>query len=127
MIIERGETHYFHISYLLTINQFVLVVSFFLQRGFVLPDSRLAVLTEAEATGRRRTRRGTRPRRQAALRVFEDLTPGDFVVHEQHGVARFAGLVRRMLAGVERDYLLLEYRGEDRLYLPTDRLTQMLR
>lgn len=93
-----------------------------LQRGFVLPDSRLAVLTEAEATGRRRTRRGTRPRRQAALRVFEDLTPGDFVVHEQHGVARFAGLVRRMLAGVERDYLLLEYRGEDRLYLPTDQI-----
>ncbi len=93
-----------------------------LERGFVLPDSRLAVLTEAEATGRRRTRRRTRPRRQAAVRVFEDLAPGDHVVHEQHGVARFAGLVTRTLAGVERDYLLLEYRGDDRLYLPTDQI-----
>jgi len=93
-----------------------------LERGFVLPASRLAVLTESEATGRRRTRRRTRPRRQAAVRVFEDLAPGDYVVHEQHGVARFAGLVTRRLAGVERDYLLLEYRGDDRLYLPTDQI-----
>ena len=68
------------------------------------------------------TGRRTRPRRQAAVRVFEDLAPGDHVVHEQHGVARFAGLVTRTLAGVERDYLLLEYRGDDRLYLPTDQI-----
>ena len=98
------------------------VVAMPLERGFVLPGSRLAVLTESEATGRRRTRRRTRPRRQAAVRVFEDLAPGDHVVHEQHGVARFAGLVTRTLGGVERDYLLLEYRGDDRLYLPTDQI-----
>ena len=98
------------------------VVAASLERGFVLPASRLAVLTESEATGRRRTRRRTRPRRQAAVRVFEDLAPGDYVVHEQHGVARFAGLVTRTLSGVERDYLLLEYRGDDRLYLPTDQI-----
>ncbi len=93
-----------------------------LERGFVLPDSRLAVVTEAEVTGRRRTRRRTAPRRAAAVRVFEDLSPGDHVVHEHHGVARFAGLVTRTLGGVERDYLLLEYRGDDRLYLPTDQI-----
>ena len=92
------------------------------ERGFVLPGSRLAVVTEAELTGRRRTRRRTRPRRRAAVRVFEDLSPGDHVVHEQHGVARFAGLVTRTLGGIERDYLLLEYRGDDRLYLPTDQI-----
>jgi transcription-repair coupling factor (superfamily II helicase) len=92
------------------------------ERGFVLPGSRLAVVTETELTGRRRTRRRTRPRRSVAVRIFEDLSPGDHVVHEQHGVARFAGLVTRTLAGVERDYLLLEYRGDDRLYLPTDQI-----
>jgi len=93
-----------------------------LERGFVLPSAGLAVVTEAEITGRRRTRRRTKPRRTAAVRVFEDLAPGDHVVHEHHGVARFAGLVTRTLGGVERDYLLLEYRGDDRLYLPTDQI-----
>jgi len=92
------------------------------ERGFVLPDVRLALVTESELTGRRRTRRRTRPRRRAAVRVFEDLQPGDHVVHEHHGVARFAGLVTRTMGGVERDYLLLEYRGDDRLYLPTDQI-----
>ncbi|HJL83749.1 MAG TPA: CarD family transcriptional regulator, partial [Acidimicrobiales bacterium] len=76
-----------------------------LERGFVLASSGLAVVTEAEITGRRRTRRRTKPRRTAAVRVFEDLSPGDHVVHEHHGVARFAGLVTRTLGGVERDYL----------------------
>ena len=92
------------------------------ERGFVLPASRLALITESELTGRRRTRRRTRPRRRAAVRVFEDLSPGDYVVHEHHGVARFAGLTSRSMGGVERDYLLLEYRGDDRLYLPTDQI-----
>ena len=93
-----------------------------MERGFVLPDSRLALVTESELTGRRRTRRRTRPRRKAAVRVFEDLQIGDYVVHEHHGVARFAGLATRTMGGVERDYLLLEYRGDDRLYLPTDQI-----
>ncbi|MDG2427404.1 MAG: transcription-repair coupling factor [Acidimicrobiales bacterium] len=93
-----------------------------LERGFVLPASRLALVTESELTGRRRTRRRTRPRRRPAIRVFEDLSSGDYVVHEHHGVARFAGLVTRSMGGVERDYLLLEYRGDDRLYLPTDQI-----
>jgi len=92
------------------------------ERGFVLPASRLALVTESELTGRRRTRRRTRPRRRSAVRVFEDLSPGDYVVHEHHGVARFAGLTTRSMGGVERDYLLLEYRGDDRLYLPTDQI-----
>ncbi len=93
-----------------------------LERGFVLPASRLALVTEGELTGRRRTRRRTRPRRRSAIRVFEDLAPGDYVVHEHHGVARFGGLTTRSMGGVERDYLLLEYRGDDRLYLPTDQI-----
>lgn len=93
-----------------------------IERGFVLPEVQLALVTEAELTGRRRTRRRTRPRRKASIRVFEDLSPGDHVVHEHHGVARFAGLVTRVMGGIERDYLLLEYRGDDRLYLPTDQI-----
>ena len=54
--------------------------------------------------------------------VFDDLVPGEYVVHAQHGVARYAGMTKRAIGGVERDYLLLEYRGDDKLYVPTDQI-----
>ena len=53
---------------------------------------------------------------------FEDLKPGDYVVHHQHGVGRYEGMVKRTIGGVERDYLLLEYKGGDKLYVPTDQI-----
>ena len=53
---------------------------------------------------------------------FDDLAPGDYVVHNVHGVARFAGMVTRSIGGAERDYLQLEYRGGDRLYLPSEQI-----
>ena len=53
---------------------------------------------------------------------FDDLAPGDYVVHRQHGVARYGGMVTRTVNGASRDYLLLEYRGDDKLYLPSDQI-----
>ncbi|MDQ3146178.1 MAG: transcription-repair coupling factor, partial [Actinomycetota bacterium] len=53
---------------------------------------------------------------------FDDLKAGDHVVHHQHGVARYAGMVKRSIGGVDRDYLLLEYRGGDKLYVPSDQI-----
>ncbi len=93
-----------------------------LERGFVLPSLKLAVLAETDVTGRRRAHRRARPHRRDAERFFEDLTPGDYVVHHHHGVARYGGMVTRSIGGVERDYLLLEYRGDDRLYVPSDQI-----
>jgi transcription-repair coupling factor (superfamily II helicase) len=93
-----------------------------LERGFVLPSVKLAVLAEADITGRRRPHRRARPRRRGAQGFFDDLNVGDHVVHVQHGVARYGGMVKRAINGVERDYLLLEYRGDDRLYVPSDQI-----
>ncbi|MEY2570575.1 MAG: hypothetical protein QOE63_925, partial [Acidimicrobiaceae bacterium] len=93
-----------------------------LERGFILPTIKLAVLTEADLTGRRRTHRAPRARKRDAERFFDDLKVGDHVVHHQHGVARFAGMVKRSIGGVERDSLLLEYRGDDQLYVPSDQI-----
>lgn len=93
-----------------------------LERGFILPSLQLAVLAESDVTGRRRAHRRARPRRRAAQGFFDDLKVGDHVVHHQHGVARYAGMVKRAIGGVERDYLLLEYRGDDRLYVPSDQI-----
>ncbi len=94
-----------------------------MERGFVLPDAKIAVLTEAELTGRRRSHRRARPRsKRQSDGFFEGLNPGDYVVHHHHGVGRFAGLVNRSIGGHSRDYLLLEYRGDDKLYVPSDQM-----
>lgn len=93
-----------------------------LERGAVLPELKLAVLAEADLTGRRRTHRRAKPRRREAQKFFDDLREGSYVVHQQHGVARFGGMVTRSINGSDRDYLLLEYRGTDRLYLPSDQI-----
>ncbi len=90
--------------------------------GFVLPGLKLAVLTEADLTGRRRSHRTPRPRSRDSGRFFEDLKPGDFIVHYHHGVGRYGGMVQRSIGGVERDYLLLEYKGGDKLYVPSDQI-----
>jgi transcription-repair coupling factor (superfamily II helicase) len=83
---------------------------------------KLAVLAESDLTGRRRAHRRARPRRRDTEGFFDDLKVGDYVVHHQHGVARYGGMVKRAIGGVERDYLLLEYKGDDRLYVPSDQI-----
>ena len=97
------------------------VVAAPVEGGFIAPAAGVAVLPEAEFTGRRRVHRAAR-RRTGVAPSFEDLSIGDFVVHHHHGIARYAGLVRRAFADDERDYLELEFRGTDRLYLPTEQI-----
>ena len=90
--------------------------------GVVLPALKLAVLGEQEIVGRRRAHRRPGRRRPAAGSSYQDLNPGDYVVHSHHGIGRFDGLVSRSIAGVERDYLVIAYARGDRLYVPTDQL-----
>ena len=92
------------------------------ERGFILPEAHIAVLTEADLTGRRRAHRRARPRKRQSEGFFDDLQIGNLVVHHQHGVGKFAGMVKRRIGGHERDYLLLEYKGDDKLYLPSDQI-----
>ena len=91
-------------------------------RGFVLPRAKLAVLAESDVTGRHRPHRQARTRARPVDGFFDDLAPGSYVVHRQHGVARYGGMVTRTMGGATRDYLMLEYRGDDKLYLPTDQI-----
>ena len=93
-----------------------------LDGGFVLPSGELAVLAESDLTGRRRPHRATRARPRQPQTFFDDMKTGDYVVHFQHGVARFGGMVKRSIGDAERDYLLLEYRAGDKLYVPSDQV-----
>jgi transcription-repair coupling factor (superfamily II helicase) len=107
-----------------------------LREGFVAPQLKLAVFPEHKLLRRRRAERaggagaglgGAGGVRRGALRSFTELRTGDIVVHEDHGVARFAGFETRTVAGVTRDYLYLEYQGDDRVFVPTDQLAKISR
>ncbi len=77
---------------------------------------------------RRRPASDRRPeRRRGVLRSFADLRTGDIVVHEDHGIARFAGFDTKTVAEVTRDYLYLEYAGSDRVFVPVDQLAKISR
>jgi transcription-repair coupling factor (superfamily II helicase) len=83
----------------------------------------LAVVTEEDLFGRRRhTREAPRLSSQRSESIAAELIPGDLAVHQVHGVGRYAGMVRREVAGSERDYLLLEYAAGDKLYVPSDQI-----
>jgi transcription-repair coupling factor (superfamily II helicase) len=113
-----------------------------LREGFVAPALKLAVFPEHRLLRRRRAGRpedghaggrsgvgrgGPGGVRRGVLRSFAELRTGDIVVHEDHGVARFAGFDTRTVADVTRDYLYLEYQGDDRVFVPTEQLAKISR
>ncbi len=93
-----------------------------LHRGCTVPGAKVAVVAEADLTGRRRAHRVSRPRKRQGTGLFEDLKPGNYVVHYQHGVGQYQGMTKRTIGGAERDYLLLAYKGGDKLYVPSDQI-----
>ncbi len=99
-----------------------------LSSGFLSGDLRLAILTEEELFAKG-ARHKPQPKSKAAtfLSSLEDLNVGDYVVHVQHGIAKYHGLKRLTVQDFESDYLILEFFGGDKLYVPLDRLSQVQR
>ncbi|HYI45415.1 MAG TPA: transcription-repair coupling factor [Actinomycetota bacterium] len=95
-----------------------------LERGFVLGEpTKLALVAESDLTGRRSgaARRRIQSRRRQTIGPLE-LSPGDMVVHEVHGIGRYVEMVERELLGVHREYLVLQYAKGDTLYVPSDQV-----
>jgi transcription-repair coupling factor (superfamily II helicase) len=94
--------------------------------GFVDGDARLAVVSDEEIFGRRVRKRARKGREENAFAAaFRDLNEGDLVVHVEHGIAKYLGLTKMQIRGVEGDFLVLAYEGADRLYLPVAKLRQV--
>ncbi|HEV8470917.1 MAG TPA: transcription-repair coupling factor [Candidatus Limnocylindria bacterium] len=99
-----------------------------LAEGFAIPELDLRVFTDAEVFGFRKPRHPEQRRRRAHIGSFlADLKPGDHVVHEDHGIARFERFVTREVAGVVREYLELRFAGTDVVALPTERVDKVTR
>lgn len=96
--------------------------------GFLSGELRLALLTEEELFAKG-ARHKPQPKSRTAtfLSSLEDLSVGDYVVHVQHGIAKYRGIKRLSVQDFESDYLILEFAGGDTLYVPLDRLNQVQR
>lgn len=90
------------------------------------PSLKIAILTEGQLTAQPRKRPGRRRKKAATnrkkLNTFTDLSPGDLVVHEAHGIGRFCGVEQMKLSGVVKDYIKIAYQGTDVLYVPATQL-----
>ena len=91
-----------------------------LERGVVLPGVKLALVAEADLTGRRRVHRRARGARRGQD-YYDALEPGNHVVHYQHGVGRYLEMKPLTMGGIERDYLWLEFK-DGKVYVPTDQV-----
>ena len=93
-----------------------------LSSGFEYPAIQLAVLTEGEKAAGKKPRRQKEATNRQKLKSYADLTPGDLVVHEHHGVGRYVGMVKMPVDGIEKDYVKIAYAGTDVLYVPATQL-----
>ncbi len=98
-----------------------------LSSGFVLPEERLAVVTDAELFNAPYKPRRKRWRGTAAVKSPSDLREGDYIVHIYHGIGIYRGIVRQEVLGKESDYLVIEYAEGERLYVPVHQMDRVRR
>ncbi len=92
-----------------------------LSSGVEYAGAHIAVLTEGQALPAKKSRKKDTTNRQK-LQSYADLSPGDLVVHEHHGIGRFLAMVKMPVDGVEKDYVKIAYAGADTLYVPATQL-----
>ena len=93
-----------------------------LSSGLEYPLLHLAILTEGQGTIRKPKPHKQEVTNRQKLKSYADLSPGDLVVHEHHGIGRFAGMVQMQTDGVNKDYVKVAYAGSDVLYVPATQL-----
>ncbi len=100
----------------------VLVTTGTLAAGFELPHAGLVAVTEMDIFGRQKKRRLPRVAKDKQINYFRDINVGDYVVHVSHGIGKYAGVETLEVGGVHKDYFLIRYAGEDKLFVPTDQV-----
>ncbi len=94
-------------------------------RGFIMEDAKLALITDTDLYGVRQRKTKRSKGAGERLEAFTELSEGDFVVHEHHGIGVYKGTVRLQSEGAWRDYLFIQYRGTDKLFIPIDQFDRV--
>lgn len=99
----------------------IVIIEGSIHEGFELVDAKYVVLSYSEIYGSSNRNKKKKPKDSKKV-SFEDLKVGDYVVHEAHGIGKYVGTDRLEVQGIQKDYLILEYRGEDKLFIPIENL-----
>lgn len=102
-------------------------VDYVIERGFISQSLKVALIGEKDIWHKRGYHNRKRPSHRQERLLVEDLKIGDYVVHENHGIGIFRGVTQVVTDGVTREYIVLQYAGSDRLYLPLDKLDLLYR
>ena len=106
----------------------VIITSGSLSKGFEYPLIRCVVISDKEIFGEGKAKkRASKFNKKDAIQSFSDLSVGDYVVHQNHGIGKYVGIQRLSVGGVKRDYLKILYKGEDCLYVPTEQLKMLFK
>ena len=101
----------------------VLVKAGWLEESFEFPQSHFVVLTEKQIVGKvKKPKRKLTASKKQGIKHFRDIHAGDYVVNGIHGIGRYIGVETIEVEGIKKDYLLIRYAGEDKLFLPTDQV-----
>lgn len=96
-----------------------------LSEGYEMASEKLALLTAGDILGKQKIRRVRGAGKGRQIRYFSDLNPGDYVVQDVHGIGKYLGLKTIELSGVHRDYIAIQYAGNDKLYLPVEKISTL--
>ncbi len=97
------------------------------EKGFISPDMGVALISETDLWAKRPARSKAAKKQVEQRLLVEDLKLGDYVVHENYGIGIYRGVTQVQSDGITREYLLLQYAGTDKLYLPVDKLDLLFR
>ncbi|MDR1177222.1 MAG: transcription-repair coupling factor, partial [Spirochaetaceae bacterium] len=128
LVAAESDAQALRLLELLKDTQSLEVITLPLSAGFALPDIKLMVVQENEIFGRRkRPLRSLKTVRSAVIDTFVELNPGDYVVHVNYGIGLFKGIERVKALGHERDYVKLEYSGEETVFVPIEQVNLVQR
>lgn len=98
-----------------------------LNEGFEMPAYKLAVLTEEELFKKKKPKKRRRQKVSNAERIksYQELNKGDYVVHNSHGIGKYLGIETLEVNGLHKDYMVVRYSGNDKLFVPTDQIDQV--
>ncbi len=96
-----------------------------IHEGVLIRDAGLAIIAPNELFGTSRTKARKIQTAGQRIEAFTDLSIGDYVVHDHHGIGVYQGTVRLQSEGIWRDYLFIQYRGSDKLYIPADQFDRV--
>lgn len=96
-----------------------------LKKGFEYPDIRFVVISDNEIFDAQKSRRKRKMKNADRIKSYTDISPGDYVVHQSHGIGQYMGINKMTVNGITKDYLKIQYNGSDILYVPVEQMDSL--